>query len=905
MSEKLNDLRFAFYVFEWLKESHSFFRYSILTAGDYEPYIHQAEIYYRLLGRDPVRFLIADDVGLGKTIEAIMIIDRIVKLRGAKRILLVLPKVLLEQWKYELNRFAKEWGLPVREYQRGSSIDSEGIYMVSVDMFKRNDHYEKISKNSWDLIVVDEIHKVGVTSGKETQRYSSLARLVGSIPKAHFLGLSATPHKGNDEDYKKRLNLIDPYLVELGDSLARYTVRAVVLKRTKDNVNEIYEEDQIFPKAYFVQYVVEPSEEEGKYYNVIQKLTLSILKDYYNEKGEPPKTLPLLSFMIGRRALSSPHAGLLTFTRMMVKRNAEFESSEEVIEEAEEFAESEEAEEAVEPDAIAERLAQLNAAFLEKYKEFINNDLVQLAKNVMQSDSRIRELVELVKNHFGKGDKVVVFTEYKDTAQYIYQKLKDILNLEEDKVKLVTSETLPKEGIESVKKWLSSEGHKVLVATDVASEGLNLQSANVLIHYELPLSIVRFEQRNGRIWRLKQNKPVFIYYLSLNTPIEQEILENYYNRLLSVTRGTGAAVSVADAMVYKGPGGPQVFDLSEEKEGIPIYLTYEDPANKREEKITPLKVWEAALMGTMGDVVELMLRRIRVLKDSMKRFALYESMKGLVLLEIGKVRELSGLNNRREMKATMESFTNKLVEFLGGRVEGKKIFVLNKIHDYDPSKLGDAVFTLYSVLRSPPARFAVCDAFSENYYLVTARLSLSGLPVIEIPLVVSSSGQTVPLSKFIEEVLPLTFSFRKAYPDQRDVILPENWPNKEGVRREVLDKVFALENALKSYRDEGIKTRQRKKDSWLPEKMEDFKVSLEIVGGILGVKGRSEDVKERALDLLKQGGWSASVQGDELRIERGGDVRNVSIVKPEELLEGSGWRYSVVNGVLVGVDHGI
>ncbi|MCQ4448869.1 MAG: hypothetical protein NO076_06480, partial [Sulfolobales archaeon] len=93
MSEKLNDLRFAFYVFEWLKDSHPFFRYSILTAGDYEPYIHQAEIYYRLLGRDPVRFLIADDVGLGKTIEAIMIIDRIVKLRGAKRILLILPKV--------------------------------------------------------------------------------------------------------------------------------------------------------------------------------------------------------------------------------------------------------------------------------------------------------------------------------------------------------------------------------------------------------------------------------------------------------------------------------------------------------------------------------------------------------------------------------------------------------------------------------------------------------------------------------------------------------------------------------------------------------------------------------------------------------------------------------------------
>jgi len=103
--------------------------------------------------------------------------------------------------------------------------------------------------------------------------------------------------------------------------------------------------------------------------------------------------------------------------------------------------------------------------------------------------------------------------------------------------------------IEDIKKWLEGEGFKLLIATDVASEGLNLQAANVLIHYELPLSIVKFEQRNGRVWRLKQKKDVYIYYISLNTEIEKAILDNYYNKLLTATIQTGSQVNVADAII--------------------------------------------------------------------------------------------------------------------------------------------------------------------------------------------------------------------------------------------------------------------------------------------------------------------------------------------------------------------
>jgi len=431
---------FILYYLDKLKEYHPMFRYPLLTGGDYEPYIHQAEMFYRLLSRDPVRFLIADDVGLGKTIEGIMIMDQLIKHRGAKRILLIVPKVLINQWISELRKFAKEWQLPIIDYrnQRGT-LSENGIYVVSVDTVKRSEHKSNFLSVNWDLIVVDEIHKVGIIGGKENQRYAILASLVSRNPNSHFIGLSATPHRGNDNDYIKRLALIDPYLRDNSDTILRSTVRAITLKRNKDNVNKVYEKEEIFPKAYFIQYLVEPTEDEEKYYTLIRELSLAILKDYYNSIGERPKALQLLAFIIGRRSLSSPLAGLITFKHIIENRGTEVNESE-VIDEAEEYAEEEETEEDVEPDDIANELAEINAPYLERFKDFIPQ-LIEHAKRVINNDSRIKALVNLVGTHLNKGDKVIIFTEYKDTANYILDKLKDALKLTDREIKVVTSVT--------------------------------------------------------------------------------------------------------------------------------------------------------------------------------------------------------------------------------------------------------------------------------------------------------------------------------------------------------------------------------------------------------------------------------------------------------------------------------
>jgi len=895
---------FILYYLDKLKEYHPMFRYPLLTGGDYEPYIHQAEMFYRLLSRDPVRFLIADDVGLGKTIEGIMIMDQLIKHRGAKRILLIVPKVLINQWISELRKFAKEWQLPIIDYRNQRGTQSEnGIYVVSVDTVKRSEHKSNFLSVNWDLIVVDEIHKVGIIGGKENQRYAILALLVSRNPNSHFIGLSATPHRGNDNDYIRRLALIDPYLRDNSDTILRSTVRAITLKRNKDNVNKVYEKEEIFPKAYFIQYLVEPTEDEEKYYTLIRELSLAILKDYYDSIGERPKALQLLAFIIGRRSLSSPLAGLITFKHVIENRGAEVNESE-VIDEAEEYAEEEETEEDVEPDDIANELAEINAPYLERFKDFIPQ-LIEYAKRVIDNDSRVKALVNLVGTHLNKGDKVIIFTEYKDTANYILEKLKDALKLTDKEIKVVTSVTVNQEGIDRIKGWLEGKESKVLVATDVASEGLNLQSANVIIHYEIPLSIVRFEQRNGRVWRLKQTKPVYIYYISLKIPLEQALLENYYNKLLSIAKGTGSSEKVADALIYQGVTVNRIFDLSEDKETVPTYTVYNDPNNEKE-RVTPIKVWEAALQGNLDSLTSSLLKRIKILKETMKKFALFEKMQGAVINEIDSVRQLSGFENRKELNDAIKLFLEQYVEHQGGTFSNGKIVIpkLPLSEKYDSNRVGKNIQLFYSIV----SRFAklrkshiVCNSLDYNIYLIDTNVETkSNKKLFHLPLIINSKGDIIRESDFIKIILPQLLHCNAIYPEE--VLVKDNsWVYK--AIDYVQQKLYNIEQQFITYRH------SRGKDSWVPNSREDFKVNLTIVGAIVGIKGHNEDVEEvkkNVTSALSEQGWKIDL-GDSIRAEGKGEVRYIKVVSPSDLLKAqhNGWIYTYVNGALVGVKRGI
>jgi ERCC4-related helicase len=536
------------------------------------PYTHQVELLYRLFARKPLKALIGDEIGLGKTIEAIMLLKYLQEVGEVKRALILVPRILVNQWESELRRFGIE-PLRVERDTIGTLVARgfpEGVYLASIDLVKREKYKQIVLDIKWDIVVVDEAHRVGIVGGKKNARYLFLEELIHKNPSINVVLLSATPHRGKVDDYIQRLKLVDPYLrakeseLDTEDFYKRIN-NALVFRRTKLDVNEIYEKAPVFKPCEFIAYVVEASEEEKKFHDLLISFLRSKLLEYYSRTGKEPKGLALLLTLIAKRASSSPEAALKTFSRILMKRSAILEGEpEEALREVEKKADEiidslftsfedygevfDEVEEGVAEDIddIVNTLTEFLGPLLSRDDPDKLRHLIDLAQEIKLKDSRLTEVINLVKDHLSKGDRVVIFTEFKDTAEYVYNALlKALPPLHRDKVCLVTAtrieppkilRELPKArkyGIEDVKNWLKKGLVDVIVSTDVASEGLNLQYANVVIHYEPTWSPIKIVQRIGRIWRVGQEKNVYSYNVLLAVENDLAVFENLYGKLLS------------------------------------------------------------------------------------------------------------------------------------------------------------------------------------------------------------------------------------------------------------------------------------------------------------------------------------------------------------------------------------
>jgi len=534
------------------------------------PFAHQLELLAKLFARRPIRVLIGDEIGLGKTISAIMTIKYLIEEGEAKRVLILVPRVLIQQWLSELRRFNLEVArlekdTITRHYEEGFS---KRIYIASIDLVKKEEYKEKILNVTWDLIVVDEAHRIGKIGGRETLRYKLVKSLVEN-PGINLLLLSATPHRGKPEDYIERLKLVDPYLKagseELDDDkFYRSCLGSIVFRRTKLDVNDIYEKRRVFTNCKFKARLVKASNEEEAFHRELTGFLRRKLLHYYSLIGEEPKALPLLMALIAKRASSSSRAAMITLERMISRRDLQVRLSKGVgvdehklDEEAELIADTilgysfedsglyeDELERPVDMDEVIEEFADKCSALLDEQDVEELKILYRLATEIRsEKDSRLNALINIIKDHMKRGDKLVIFTEFRDTAEYAFEEIKRRLPEISGKIALVTSSKIipPQQGkkraerysIEDVKKWLREGDILVLVSTDVASEGLNLQVANVVVHYEPTWSPVKIVQRIGRVWRIGQEKDVYSYSLLLSVESDKAALEVLYGKLLS------------------------------------------------------------------------------------------------------------------------------------------------------------------------------------------------------------------------------------------------------------------------------------------------------------------------------------------------------------------------------------
>lgn len=564
------------YVLLEMVEWHPFYIYAKIARADsklppYLPYYHQLELVLSYVYRPSIRVLIGDEIGLGKTLEAIIalkIIEQRIKTLGRNpKFLIVVPRILVDQWVGELERARAR---PIRTITNrddviriSNMIEPTGYYVASLQLIRSKRHAEKLAKIQWDAIVVDEAHNIGF-SHDPTRSYELVHKLTRN-PDTSVILVSATPHRGKPKDYLARLLLLVPSIgidgvKELSKALDnksfyRATHSTLLFRRTKEYVNKM-EGKQIFADAKIHALLVRASQDELLFEKGIIDLAEKKLHEYGDKIWERGNPLGLLITLLLKRTSSSVAAALSTLNNMLQTLSQEYTSDHTIVEEDMENLLSgnlEAIEE--EPDDIISRFIENLAS----YRHILDKDdldrikrLVNRARRIMDNgESKERALCDLIENYAKNGQKVVVFTEYRDTLYYLVDRMRKCLprNIKIACVSGSRRGICSRDRVEVIKEQLASGEVDVVIATDVASEGLNLQVANILVNYEVPWSPIRLEQRLGRVWRLGQKRTVEAFNLYKNTEIDRAIIENLHIKILNIGEATGIARPLAGEVV--------------------------------------------------------------------------------------------------------------------------------------------------------------------------------------------------------------------------------------------------------------------------------------------------------------------------------------------------------------------
>jgi superfamily II DNA or RNA helicase len=459
----------------------------------------------------------------------------------------------------------------------------DGYYITSMDFLKREGRIAEALNTSWDLVIIDEVHKFGY----KTKRFWQIGKmLIEGKPERNVLFLSATPHRGDPKDYILRLRLLDPYLTEGWRSLDtrqfyEVTHGSLLFRRTKEDINRIYEEKQIFPPAKFYATVIKARDDEAEFAKrLVDFLRRKLIEFAYEKHLISEKVIPLLVILIFKRATSSPYAAITTLERLLIKR-AEPEFPKQLIDSVRGFlgVGYEDYEYDKDPEQIFNDFLDRTAPLLRPEDVEEVRMLRDYAKSIMErGDSKLNALTSLLEDVMAeKETKVIVFTEYKDTVDYLINYLIGRAHPEwKQSIRRLTSEeTLKEDRFREIKEdFEKNPSVRILIATDVMAEGVNLQVANILVNYEIPWSLIKLEQRVGRVWRLGQTRDVEAYTLFMDNVADMAALRSIYSKLINLKRALGGTRPIiGQEVVY--------YAEAEDLVRIPPQLTMVEKAKRR------------------------------------------------------------------------------------------------------------------------------------------------------------------------------------------------------------------------------------------------------------------------------------------------------------------------------------
>ncbi|MEY3370069.1 MAG: hypothetical protein RLZZ361_739 [Cyanobacteriota bacterium] len=497
------------------------------AAMDSVPY--QFEPIIKALDQVRQRILIADAVGLGKTLEAGILVSELIKRGKGKRILVVAVKSMLTQFQKE---FWSRFTIPL------TRLDSTGIQrvrnqipsnhnpfyyydksIISIDTLKQDAEYRTFIENAyWDIIIIDEAHNVA-DRGTSSKR-NKLAELLAHRSDTLLL-LSATPHDGKARSFASLMNMLDPTAIANPDEYTKDDIKGLFIRRFKKDIQE--QVSSSFKEREISVVKVKASRLEEAAFESFVNLSFKLI-DQRRTRGQLFKTT------LEKALFSSPYACSVTLQNRIKKLNSE------------------------DPDRYKDDINQLSS---------LDSDLAHIG---FENYAKYQKLLSVIKDRFqwsGKAvdDRIVIFTERIETLNKLRDHLIKDLDIQDDQVEILHGGLSDLDQQEIVENFGKEEAPvRILLASDVASEGINLHYlCHRMIHFDIPWSLMVFQQRNGRIDRYGQERTPEIVYLvteSTNEKIKGD------TRILEVLieKDEQAAKNIDDPSAFA-----KVFDIEEEE----------------------------------------------------------------------------------------------------------------------------------------------------------------------------------------------------------------------------------------------------------------------------------------------------------------------------------------------------
>ncbi len=454
------------------------------------------------------RLLIADGVGLGKTVEVGIFLSEMIKRGKGKRIMVLALKSILAQFQQEIwNRFA----IPLVR------LDSDGISriksdlpanknpfdyydktIVSIDTLKNNAKFQHyIEKTKWDIIVIDECHTVSYSASLR----GSLAQLLSTKCESLIL-TSATPHNGKKQNFANLINMIEPLAIKDEQNYCKDDIEPYYVRRFKNDIaDEVVRSN--FQEREIRSIHADLSDAENDFLSIQQKIKFTALEglnsdditeDLFGKKTKKGKKKDLL-FAIGlfKSYMSSPEAALST-VKNRIQKVKEIEVREEIVEQNLEVLEN-----------LKDQLETIISLRLDtKYTAF-RDELIKLKWNGRKNDFRI-----------------VVFAERIETLKSLRQKLQEDFKLDNEVIADFHGSLTDMEQQRIIEDFGKADSnYRVLLTSDAGSQGVNLHYfCNHMFNYDIPWSLITLEQRNGRIDRYGQTKTPYIHYIIAKSDLE-------------------------------------------------------------------------------------------------------------------------------------------------------------------------------------------------------------------------------------------------------------------------------------------------------------------------------------------------------------------------------------------------